>query len=116
MCTSPRVSCPELGKAEGMPRDGALQKSKVVLTAYGGAEIIQFGAILIRCEHKGKRFNCIFYVIDRMRLAILGLKACEALELVSLHCALETKVGHSNKVTRDYSQMPRKGEDNTLRS
>ena len=37
-----RVLYPELINVEGIPRDGVLQKSKVILTAYGGAEIIQY--------------------------------------------------------------------------
>ena len=41
---------------------------------------------------------------------MVGLKACRALDLVSLHCALETKMGHSNKVTRDDIQRPKKTE------
>ena len=105
-----RVLYPELINAEGMPRDSALQKNKVILTAYGGAEITQFGTISIPCQHKGKRFNCIFYVTETVGSTILGLKACRALDLVSLHCALETKMGHSNKVTRDDIQRPKKAE------
>ena len=82
----------------------------VILAAYGGAEISQFGTISIPCQCKGKRFNCIFYVTDTVGPAILGLKACRALELVSLHCALETKVGHSNKVIQHDAQRPITGE------
>ncbi|CAB4002393.1 Hypothetical predicted protein, partial [Paramuricea clavata] len=86
-----RVLYPELINAEGMPRDGAPQRSDVILTAYGGSEITQFGKILIPCQHKRGKFNCIFYITDAVGPAILGIKACRALELVSLHCALETK-------------------------
>ena len=53
-----RVLYPELINVEGIPRDSVLQKSKVILTAYGGAEIIQFGTIIIPCQHKGKKINC----------------------------------------------------------
>jgi hypothetical protein len=39
---------PELINAEGRkPKDGTLHSSEVVLTAYGRAEIIQFGTILL---------------------------------------------------------------------
>jgi hypothetical protein len=96
-----RVLYPELINAEGMPRDGALQRSDVILTAYGGSEITQFGKILIPCQHKRGKFNCIFYVTDAVGPAILGIKACRALELVSLHCALETKsVQGKNRLSR----------------
>lgn len=81
-----------------------MQRSEVILTAYGGTTIIQFGTIVIPCQYKGRRFNCIFYVTDAMGPAILGIKACRALELVSLHCALETKVVHGNEVPQDVSQ------------
>ncbi|CAB3991427.1 transposon Tf2-1 poly [Paramuricea clavata] len=59
-----RVLYPELINAEGMPREGALQRSDVILTAYGGSEINQFGKILIPCQHKRGKFNCNFYVTD----------------------------------------------------
>ena len=98
------VLYPELINAEGMPRDGALQRSDVILTAYGGSEITQFGKILIPCQHKRGKFNCIFYITDAVGPAILGIKACRALELVSLHCALETKSVQEKNVSRDVAQ------------
>ena len=48
----------------------------------GGSEITQFGKILIPCQHKRGKFNCIFYVTDAVGTAILGIKTCRALELV----------------------------------
>jgi hypothetical protein len=105
-----RVLCPELINAEGMPRDGALQRSDVILTAYGGSEITQFGKILIPCQHKRGKFNCIFYVTDAVGPAILGIKTRRALELVSLHCALETKSVQGKNVSRDVAHGPSKEE------
>ncbi|CAB3999905.1 Hypothetical predicted protein [Paramuricea clavata] len=86
-----RVLYPELINAEGMPRDGALQRSDVILTAYGGSEITQFGKILIP-------------LTDAVGPAILGIKTCRALELVSLHCALESKSVQGKNVSRDVAQ------------
>jgi hypothetical protein len=56
-----RVLYPELINAEGMPRDGALQRSDVILTAYGGSEITQFGKILIPYVNtKGENLTVFF--------------------------------------------------------
>lgn len=76
----------------------------------GGSEITQFGKILIPCQHKRGKFNCIFYVTDAVGTAILGIKTCRALELVSLHCALETKSVQGKNVSRDVAQGPSKEE------
>jgi hypothetical protein len=40
----------------------------------------------------------------------LGIKACSALELVSLHCALETKSVQGKSVSRDVAQGPSEEE------
>ena len=45
--------------------------------------------IKIPCRYKEKKINCIFYVTDTSGPAILGLKACTALKLVSLHSTLK---------------------------
>ena len=70
---------------KGNPKPETLEKNEA---AYGSSIIKQLGTINIPCKYKEKRINCIFYVTDPSGLAILGLKACTALKLVSLHCTL----------------------------
>ena len=102
-----RILYPELINADAMPKDGALENSEMVLTAYGGAQITQFGTINIPCQYKGRKFKCKFYVTDAPGPAIMGIKACRALNLVSLHCALETK---TVQVHREFKQGAGKRE------
>lgn len=73
---------------KGNPKPETLEKNEAVLSAYGSSIIKQLGTINIPCKYKEKRINCIFYVTDPSGLAILILKACTALKLVSLHCTL----------------------------
>ena len=85
-----RIIAPEKFDDEGNPKPEALEKNGTVLSAYGGSVIKQLGTINIPCKYKEKKISCIFYVTDTSGPAILGLKACIALKLVSLHCTLRT--------------------------
>ena len=85
-----RIIAPEKFDDEGNPKPEALEKNKAVLSAYGGSIVKQLGTINIPCKYKEKKINCIFYVTDTPGPAILGLKACTALKLISLHCSLKT--------------------------
>ena len=85
-----RITAPEKFDDEGNPKPEALEKNEAVLSAYGGSIIKQLGTINIPCKYKEKKINCIFYVTDTPGPAILGLKACTALKLISLHCSLKT--------------------------
>ena len=79
--------CPD---DEGNPKPEALERNEAILSAYGGSIIKQFGTVNILCKYKDKKINCIFDVTGTAGPAILGLKACTALKLVSLHCTLGT--------------------------
>ena len=54
--------------------------------------MIQSGTISIPCQQKGKCLT-VFFLVGTVGPAMLRLKACRALDLVSLHCTLETKNG-----------------------
>ena len=84
-----RIIGPEKFDDEGNPKPEALENNEAVLSGYGGSVIKQLGTINIPCKFKEK-INCIFYVTDTSGPAILGLKACTALKLVTLHCTLRT--------------------------
>ena len=85
-----RIIAPKKFDDEGNPKAEVLEKNEAILSAYGGSVIKQLGTINIPCKYKEKNINCIFYVTDTTRPAILSLKACIALKLVSLHCTLRT--------------------------
>ena len=85
-----RIIAPEKFDDEGNLKPEVLEKNEAVLSAYGGSVIKQLGTINISCKYKEKKVNCIFYITDTSGPAILGLKACIALKLISLHCTLRT--------------------------
>ena len=84
------IIAPEKFDDAGNLKPEVLEKNEAVLSAYGGSVIKQLGTINISCKYKEKKVNCIFYVTDTSGPAILGLNACIALKLVSLHCTLRT--------------------------
>ena len=116
-----RIIAPEKFDDDGNPKLEALEKNEAILSAYGGSIIKQLGTVNIPCKYKEKKINCIFYVTDTTGPAILGLKACTALKLVSLHCTLKTKqpdqdnaIGNSN-ASNQYSDT-NKRNSNYIRS
>ena len=84
------IIVPEKFDDEGNPKPEELKKNEVVLSAYSGSIIKQLGSVNIPYKYKEKKIDCIFYITDTSGPAILGLKACIALKLVSLHCTLRT--------------------------
>ena len=85
-----RIIAPGKFDDKGNPKPEALGKNEAVLSAYGGFIIKQIGTINIPCKYKERKINCIFYVTDTSGQAILGLKACIALKVVSLQCTLNS--------------------------
>ena len=82
------IIAPEKFDDEENPKPEALEKNEAVLSKYGGSIIKQLCAKNIPC--KKKKINYIFYITNTSGPAILGLKACTGLKLVSLHCTLRT--------------------------
>ena len=59
----------------------------VKLTAYNGGNIEQYGSIEFQCGHGSSGWQTHeFFVADSSGPAILGLRSCQQLELVSLKC------------------------------
>lgn len=85
-----RIIAPGKFDDKGNLKPEALEKNGAVLSAYGGFIIKQLGTINIPCKYKERKINCIFYVTDTSGPAILGLKACIALKVVSLQCTLNS--------------------------
>ena len=76
----------------GNPID--LEASKTQLTAYNGTPIPQYGALSCPLTwrpgngKKPRRIQSKWYVADTPGPAILGLPACESLQVITLNCAV----------------------------
>lgn len=75
------------------PKDGFLKRSKIILSAYGGTSIQQYGTIVAKCDSKSgyKDKNLIFFVVESEGPNILGLQACRDLGLVKINCEINTR-------------------------
>ena len=61
----------------------------MVLTAYNGTKIPQYGAIQLQCRYDGgKWIDTDFYIVDSEGPAILGLPSSLDHRLVTLHCEI----------------------------
>ena len=86
-----RRMCPQDLNADGLPKANALKHIDTVLTAYNGTRITQYGTISIACQYaESDWITSDFFVVDTDGPAILGLPSLQALELVTLHCAITT--------------------------
>lgn len=73
----------------GVPQRNAVKNRHVVLTAYNGTKIPQYGAIQLQCRYNGcKWINIDFYVVDSEGPAILGLPSSLDHKLVTLDCEM----------------------------
>jgi hypothetical protein len=73
----------------GVPQRNAVKNRHVVLTAYNGTKIPQYGAIQLQCRYDGcKWINIDFYVVDSEGPAILGLPSSLDHKLVTLDCEM----------------------------
>ena len=63
-----------------------LQKSKVSLSAYGGAKVKQFGCFTLLCTHNDITLNIEFHVTEDNGSTMLGLQSCISMRLISLNC------------------------------
>ena len=59
-----------------------LKKSKAKIVSYGGHKIDVLGHATLLAEHKGKLHVLRFYVIEQYEQPILGLQACQELNLI----------------------------------
>jgi predicted Zn-ribbon and HTH transcriptional regulator len=83
-----------------------IKPCNTVLTAYNGSDIPQEGKIELQCKYEdGKWSSESFYVADTTGPIILGLPSCRALNLVSLHCAVQTSPVHTVNNTADLVKM-----------
>ena len=88
--------------AAGVPRRNAVQNRHVVLTAYNGTKIPQYGAIRLQCRYDGcKWISTDFYIVDSEGPAILGRPSSQDHKLVTLHCEIrESKAGDNSRESK----------------
>ena len=63
-----------------------LQKSKVSLSAYGGAKVKQVGCFTLLCTHNNIILNIEFHVTEDNGSTMLGLQSCISMRPISLNC------------------------------
>ena len=80
---------PENLTSEGFPKPGVLEHSSTVLTAYGGAKLVQHGKCRIDCVFNGRKSEATFFVTEADGPAIIGLSTCLELNLVTLNCSVQ---------------------------
>ena len=91
-CESLNVSTQGKWDQNGKPI--GLEASKKQLTAYSGTPIPQYGALSCPLTwrpgngKKPRRIQSKWYVADTPGPAILGLPACESLQVITLNCAV----------------------------
>ncbi|KAI8520241.1 hypothetical protein Bbelb_034980 [Branchiostoma belcheri] len=74
---------PEHNNKNGRVKEGILTPSDtILLTAYEGARIPHLGKALIQGKHKVRDVTCSFYIIKSEEPVILGLKACQQLNIM----------------------------------
>ena len=78
-----------------------LQKSKVSLSAYGGAKVKQFGCFTLLCTHNDITLNIEFHVTEDNGSTMLGLQSCISMRLISLNCENKSVCNNTSEVNRD---------------
>ena len=79
---------PENLTPEGFPKPGVLEHSPTVLTAYGGAKVMQHGKCQIDCVFNGRKSGATFFVMEADGLAIIGLPTWLEIN-VTLNCSAQ---------------------------
>lgn len=69
-----------------------IQKTKVVLEAFGGSKILPIGICSFNCEYGGNNYKQEFFVVNNNTNPILGLRSCELLGIIKrIHTVEDTK-------------------------
>ena len=80
---------PENLTPEGFPKPGVLEHTPTVLTAYGGAKLVQYGKCRIDCVFNGRKLGATFFVTEADGPAIIGLPTCLELNLVNVNGSVQ---------------------------
>ena len=79
-----------------------LQKSNTKIVSYGGHKMDVLGHTMLLCEYKGKMYVLRFYVIEGDETPILGLQACQELNLIRVD---QMKPITIESITQEYSDV-----------
>ena len=80
-----------------------LQKSNTKIVSYGGHKMDVLGHTMLLCEYKGKMYVLRFYVIESDESPILGLQACQELNLIQRVDQMKPITIES--ITQEYSDV-----------
>ncbi|CAB4033558.1 Hypothetical predicted protein [Paramuricea clavata] len=80
-----------------------LQKSNTKIVSYGGHKMDVCGHTTLLCEYKEKMYVLRFYVIDSDECPILGLKACQELNLIQR--VNEMKLTTTESIMQEYADV-----------
>ena len=105
---------PESLTPEGFPKPGVLEHSPIVLTAYGGAKLMQQRKCRIDCDFNGRKSVATFFVTEADGPAIIGLPTSLELNLIPLNCSVQQ--GSPLNANRDREQVtPIKDKDDLVK-
>ena len=75
------------------------KKSSIVLHAYNGTVIEQYGTIDLPCKYRNGEWKTMkFYVADSPGPVIFGLQTCQSLGLVQLNCEISAQIHAATNV------------------
>lgn len=84
-----RLMYPDKVNEGGIPLPGNLRHTATVIKVYGETIIPSMGTLTLKCRYGDAQTQAIFYVVDVIGPAILGLPSSEELQLVTLNCMIE---------------------------
>lgn len=73
-----------------------LQRTEIVLEAYGGAKIKPIGSIMLECSVGKQKCNVQFLIVDSKSKSVLGLRECKALNLVRMVNSIQNVYSNIN--------------------
>ena len=73
------------------------------MSAYGGANVNQYGCFTLQCTHNDIALNVEFHVTEDTGSTMLGLQACIALRLISLNCEQNSACNDCHKNSQLYA-------------
>lgn len=104
-----RTMFPDRLTRNGLPNN--TEPSNVILTAYNGTHIPQYGTTTLQCRYRnGTEANTKFYVAATPGPVIFGLQTCIELGLVTMNCEIKTESKNS-EIIRSAEQLKERYPD-----
>lgn len=99
------ISKTKFDKIIASPSDKALGPPQI-LTAYGGQRIECMGTCQLFIHYKSKIKEVPFTVTNVQGPAMLGLKTCEELRLVTINCSIQADSKRTTSATKPHDKRP----------